>query len=84
MRAQFHLSSSGQIGVAHLLADIGVPVLDIEELYVALQFEGFPQCALYNGVGGPDNHSGIAASPFSTKPEPDAPGVSTSMVKLLV
>ncbi len=27
-------------------------------------FEGYPQCALYNGVGGPDNHTGIAAPPF--------------------
>lgn len=27
-------------------------------------WEARPQCALYNGVGGPDDHSGIAAAPF--------------------
>lgn len=26
--------------------------------------ENFPQCALYNGVGGPDDHTGVAAAPF--------------------
>ena len=27
-------------------------------------WEDFPQCAIYNGVGGPDNHTGVAAAPF--------------------
>jgi sialate O-acetylesterase len=27
-------------------------------------WEGYPQCLLYNGIGGPDNHVGIAAAPF--------------------
>ena len=27
-------------------------------------YEGEPECVLYNGVGGPDNHTAIAASPF--------------------
>jgi sialate O-acetylesterase len=27
-------------------------------------WEGYPQCLLYNGKGGPDDHEGIAASPF--------------------
>jgi sialate O-acetylesterase len=27
-------------------------------------WEGYPQCLLYNGKGGPDDHKGIAASPF--------------------
>lgn len=31
---------------------------------VRLEWEGFPQCALYNGVGGPDDHSGLPAAPF--------------------
>lgn len=31
---------------------------------VRFDFEGYPQCALYNGKGGPDDHTGIAAPPF--------------------
>ena len=31
---------------------------------VRYDWEGYPQCALYNGWGGPDDHTGIAASPF--------------------
>jgi hypothetical protein len=27
-------------------------------------WEAYPQCLLYNGVGGADDHTGIAASPF--------------------
>ena len=27
-------------------------------------FEGEPECVLYNGIGGPDNATAIAASPF--------------------
>jgi len=36
-------------------------------------WQGYPQCALYNGFGGPDDRSGIAASPFkpfTTLPDP--------------
>ena len=29
-----------------------------------LHWEGYPQCALYNGVGGPDSHTALAAAPF--------------------
>jgi len=36
-------------------------------------WEGYPQCALYNGVGGPDNHTGIAAAPFLMTPPPPPP-----------
>lgn len=28
------------------------------------QFEGEPECVLYNGIGGPDNSTAVAASPF--------------------
>ena len=36
-----------------------------EEIFgIRFGWEGFPQCALYNGVGGPDDHGGIAAKPF--------------------
>jgi hypothetical protein len=31
---------------------------------VRYAWEAWPQCSLYNGVGGPDNHTGIAATPF--------------------
>lgn len=34
-------------------------------------WEAWPQCALYNGVGGPDDHSGIAGTPWCW--EGDAP-----------
>ena len=27
-------------------------------------WEAWPQCSLYNGLGGPDNHTGIAATPW--------------------
>ena len=31
---------------------------------VRYAWAAFPQCVLYNGAGGPDDHRGIAASPF--------------------
>ena len=31
---------------------------------IRFDFEGMPQCSLYNGVGGPDDHQGLAAPPF--------------------
>lgn len=37
---------------------------------VLYDFEGYPQCALYNGEGGPDNHTGLPATPFRTPPPP--------------
>jgi len=37
-------------------------VVDTERLQ--FMFEGEPECVLYNGVGGPDNGTAIAASPF--------------------
>ena len=27
-------------------------------------WEAWPQCSLYNGAGGPDNHTGIAGTPW--------------------
>ena len=42
-----------------VLLNAGKPILGIR-----LDWEGYPQCALYNGVGGPDSHTAIAASPF--------------------
>jgi len=31
---------------------------------VRYAWQQWPQCSLYNGKGGPDNHTGIAATPF--------------------
>jgi len=39
---------------------------------VSFEFEDFPQCALYNGQGGPDDASGIAATPFQKQSPPKA------------
>lgn len=38
------------------------PVKDI--LGIRYAWEAYPQCILYNGIGGPDDHTGIAAAPF--------------------
>ena len=46
-----------------VLLNAGKPILGIR-----LDWEGYPQCALYNGVGGPDSHTAIAASPFQWCP----------------
>ena len=46
---------------------------------VRYDWEGYPQCALYNGVGGPDNHTGIAATPFLIAP-PSPPPPSWDVV----
>ena len=38
---------------------------------VRYAWEAWPQCSFYNGVGGPDNHTGIAMTPWcwdGTKP----------------
>jgi sialate O-acetylesterase len=37
---------------------------DIKAVAVRYNWEGYPQCAVYNGEGGPDDHLGIAATPF--------------------
>jgi len=33
-------------------------------LGIRFDWEGYPQCALYNGAGGADQHTGLAAKPF--------------------
>lgn len=38
---------------------------EVDAVYgIRYAWEGYPQCLLYNGVGGPDDHEGIAGSPF--------------------
>jgi len=51
------------VSVNALSADV---TLSAGESIVGVRFawEGYPQCALYNGEGGPDDHAGIAATPF--------------------
>merc|ERR1712232_990324 len=69
VRANYTLTSAGDTGTAELTADLGVPVTNTSAVYVSLMFEQVSQCALYNGEGGPLNHTAIVASPFSTLPE---------------
>jgi sialate O-acetylesterase len=33
-------------------------------LGIHLNWEGYPQCAVYSGSGGPDDHAGLPAAPF--------------------
>jgi hypothetical protein len=53
---------------AKVIAGAGSDVVELTAgnpiLGIRLDWEGYPQCALYNGVGGPDDHAGLAASPF--------------------
>jgi sialate O-acetylesterase len=44
-------------------------------LGIRLNWEGYPQCAVYNGSGGPDDHAGLPAAPFEwcAYPTGDAP-----------
>ena len=49
----------GITGDEVLLRFVPHPILGIR-----FDFGGMPQCALYNGVGGPDDHQGLAAPPF--------------------
>ena len=39
---------------------------------VRLEWEGYPQCALMNGVGGPDDHTANAAAPFIWEAPPQS------------
>lgn len=44
---------------------IEIPPSDDLEVYgIRYAWEGQPECALYNGEGGPDDHLGIPAAPF--------------------
>ena len=56
-----------------LTAALGTPAATV--VGVRFDWEGYPQCALYNGAptSGPDDHMGIAAPPFSHTPPPPTP-----------
>jgi sialate O-acetylesterase len=50
--------------VVHIQEDtVTIQASNNEILGVHLHWENFPQCALYNGQGGPDDHSGLPAPP---------------------
>ena len=55
-RAEYRIQAE-QVGLT-LPADAARP------LAARYAYEAWPQCSLYNGVGGPDNHTGIAAPPW--------------------
>jgi hypothetical protein len=57
-----NFSLSVEHAVLSLATAPGVVVA--KPLAVRYAWEAWPQCSLYNGVGGPDNHTGIAATPF--------------------
>lgn len=48
------------------------PIAASDVVQVFYDFTGYPQCALYNGIGGPDNHTGLPAPPFRTAQPPAA------------
>ena len=45
----------------------------VDTSLLQFQYEGAPQCVLYNGAGGPDNHTGIAAYPWRVNISTGAP-----------
>lgn len=61
LRSRNGQGASRLVSLLHLLA----PLPQI--LYA---FETYPECSLYNGEGGCDDHEGIAATPFRTPPPP--------------
>jgi hypothetical protein len=48
----------------HAVLSLAMVLGAAKPLSVRYAWEAWPQCSLYNGVGGPDNHTGIAATPF--------------------
>ena len=46
-------------------------------LGIRLEWQGYPQCALYNGQGGPDGHSALPAHPFEWCAYPTGEGAWT-------
>ena len=68
--ATFVVGADGTSVVAKL--NITSPIAAVG---VRFDWEGYPQCALYNGArtSGPDSHDGIAATPFSVSPPPPPP-----------
>ena len=39
-------------------------ITSAEATDVRYAWNNYPQCAIYDGVGGPENHTGVAAAPF--------------------
>eukprot|EP00050_Salpingoeca_kvevrii_P022110 m.121236 g.121236 ORF g.121236 m.121236 type:complete len:810 (+) comp9600_c0_seq5:87-2516(+) len=62
VRANFTIVEGG--------VELSANMQGIEPLMVRYDFEGYPQCAIYNGEGGPDDHAGLPAYPFRTAAPP--------------
>ena len=56
-RANYTIEAEEQVKVE-------LPPNTTKPVSVRYAWEAWPQCSLYNGVGGPDDHSGIAGTPF--------------------
>lgn len=64
-QAVLSLASFGaKISSGGAIAFGGSNLIVVSPLVVRYAWEAWPQCSLYNGLGGPDNHTGIAATPF--------------------
>jgi Carbohydrate esterase, sialic acid-specific acetylesterase len=55
-----------------------------EILGVRYAWDSYPQCVLYNGKGGPDDHMGIPAAPFTWCAHPSGQGAWTGNACLIV
>lgn len=44
--------------------EVALPPTAATPISARYAWEAWPQCSLYNGVGGPDDHTGIAGTPF--------------------
>ena len=54
---------------------------NIKQIFgIRYAWEPMPQCILYSGVGGADDHSGLAAAPFEWCPYPSGKGAWTGDV----
>lgn len=58
-RANFTIGASGTVTLQMPKGFTAGPMIGVRYAW-----EQWPQCSLYNGKGGPDNHTGIAATPF--------------------
>jgi sialate O-acetylesterase len=56
--ARVNYTIDGEKVALDIPSNVAVP------LSVRYAWEAWPQCSLYNGVGGPDDHTGIAGTPW--------------------
>ena len=59
------LSTQFEFGQCHFTVGVLIQATkSVNSLNVCCCRTGYPQCALYNGQGGPEDHEGLAAPPF--------------------